>query len=208
MRVRSAVAVLVAAFAGSALAQAQPTAPAEAPKPLTMEKSSVPGTVGGGQAEQVTAKVKAIDVEKRLLTLKGPKGHVETFEVGPEVKNLAQVKVGDLVVVNYWRGAVLEFLPPGTKAGPASAVVTGEAAAVGARPAATATATVQGTVKIKSIDERARTVTFVGEKGRTYTLNAGPTIDLSKAKVGMTFQATYKTGVAVAVEPAKKKAAK
>jgi len=206
MRVRSTVAVFFAVFAASALAQNQPAAPAAPPKPMTVEKSSVPGTVGGGQAEQITAKVKAIDVDKRLITLKGPKGEVDTFEVGPEVKNLAQVMVGDLVVVNFWRGAVLQFQPAGTKPTPPSAVVTGEAAAPGARPAAAAVATLQGTVKIKAIDEKTRVVTLVGEKGRIYKLTAGPTVDLSKAKVGMQFQATYKAGVAVAVEPAKKKA--
>ncbi|MCX5731077.1 MAG: hypothetical protein NTY18_06950 [Deltaproteobacteria bacterium] len=95
MRVRSTVAVFFAVFAASALAQNQPAAPAAPPKPMTVEKSSVPGTVGGGQAEQITAKVKAIDVDKRLITLKGPKGEVDTFEVGPDVKNLPQVKVGD-----------------------------------------------------------------------------------------------------------------
>jgi len=206
VRVRSVVALLAAAFTGTALAQAQPAAPAAAPKPMTVERSTVPGTVGGGQAEQVTATVKAIDVGKRLITLKGPKGEVDTFEVGPDVKNLAQVKVGDLVVVTYWRGAVLQFQPAGTKPTPPSAVVTGEAAAPGARPAAAAVATLQGTVRIKAIDEKTRVVTFVGEKGRIYRLTAGPTIDLSKAKVGMQFHATYKAGVAVAVEPAKKKA--
>ena len=206
MRVRTVVAFVAATFAGAALAQTQPAAPAAAPKPMTVEKSSVPGTVGGGQAEQITATVKAVDVGRRLIKLKGPKGEVDTFEVGPDVKNLAQVKVGDLVVVNFWRGAVLQFQPAGTKPTPPSAVVSGEAAAPGAKPAVSAVATLQGTVKIKAIDEKTRVVTFVGEKGRVYKLKAGPTVDLSKVKVGMQFQATYKAGVAVAVEPAKKKA--
>lgn len=56
---------------------------------------------------------------------------------------------------------------------------------VRSRPPAAAAATLQGTVKIKAIDEETRVVTLVGEKGRIYTLTAGPTIDLSKAKVGM-----------------------
>ena len=45
-----------------------------------------------------TSTVMAIDAKMRTATLKDADGVVETIEVSPEVKNLENVKVGDLVV--------------------------------------------------------------------------------------------------------------
>jgi Cu/Ag efflux protein CusF len=203
MRTRLFLAVALAAFAGTAMAQA-------ANQPLTVEGSTKPGIVGGGQSEQVTATVTAIDLDKRLVTLKNAKGESDTFEVGKDVKNLPQVKVGDRVVVDFWRGVALQFQPPGTPPTPPSAGVAGEAAAPGAKPGGEAVAQLQGTVTIKAIDAKTRVVTLETEKGRVFRLKAGPTIDLTKAKVGMQFLGTYTAGVAVNIQPApaKKKSAK
>jgi hypothetical protein len=43
------------------------------------------------------ATVTAIDQSTRMVTLKGPKGDSVTFKASEEVRNLAQVKVGDEV---------------------------------------------------------------------------------------------------------------
>ena len=40
----------------------------------------------------MTATVEEVDLEKRLITVKAPKGGVVTSEVGPRVKHLDQVK--------------------------------------------------------------------------------------------------------------------
>jgi Cu/Ag efflux protein CusF len=201
MRSRFFVAVALAALASTALAQA-------AQQPLTVQGSTKPGIVGGGQAEQVSATVTAIDVEKRLVTLKNAKGESDTFEVGKDVKNLPQVKVGDKVIVDFWRGVALQFQPPGTPPTPPTAGAAAETAAPGARPGGEAVAQVSGTVTIKAIDEKTRIVTLETEKGRVFRLKAGPTIDLSKAKVGMQFLGTYTAGVAVNIQPAPAKKAK
>jgi hypothetical protein len=202
--------LLAAACAVALAAPAVAQAPAKEAAPMTAERTSKPGTVAGGEVEQVTATVTAIDVEKRLVTLKNAKGEEDTFEVGKDVKNLPQVKKGDRVVVDFWRGVALQFQPPGTPPTAPTAGAAGETAAPGARPGGEAVAQISGTVTIKAIDEKNRIVTFVGEKGRVFRLKAGPTIDLSKAKVGMQFLGTYTAGVAVNIQPAPaaKKAAK
>jgi hypothetical protein len=201
MRSRFFVAVALAAFASTALAQA-------AQQPLTVEGSTKPGVVGGGQAERVTATVTALDLDKRLITLKNAKGESDTFEVGKDVKNLPQVKVGDRVIVDFWRGVALQFQPPGTPPTAPAAGVAGETAAPGARPGGEAVAQISATVTIKAIDAKTRMVTLETEKGRVFRLKAGPTIDLTKAKVGMQFLGTYTAGVALAVTPAPAKKGK
>ena len=63
--------------------------------------ASSPGKATVARRVTVTASVEAIDVANRHVTLKGPRGNVFELAVDPEVRNLDQVKVGDLVVVHY-----------------------------------------------------------------------------------------------------------
>ena len=49
----------------------------------------------------VTAKVEAIDLQKRTVTLRGPQGNAVTLKVDEQVKKFDQVKVGDEVVVRH-----------------------------------------------------------------------------------------------------------
>ena len=100
----------------------------DAAKPVTVEKSTQTGTVAGGAVEQVTATVTAIDLTTRMVTLKTKSGE-ETIRVGEEAKNLAQVKVGDRVVVTLNMGLVLSMQAPGSKAVAPAAVVSAGAAA-------------------------------------------------------------------------------
>ena len=51
--------------------------------------------------EEVSATVTSVDQATRMVGLKAADGSTSAFEVGPEVKNLAQVHVGDKVVVSY-----------------------------------------------------------------------------------------------------------
>ena len=43
----------------------------------------------------VTATVEAVDLDNRIVTVKGPEGNLVDIKAGDQVKNLAQVKVGD-----------------------------------------------------------------------------------------------------------------
>jgi len=176
-----------------------------APAPMTVERSTVKGTAAGGQVEQVTGTVTAIDLAKREVTVKGPKGRVETMTVGPDAKNLDQVKVGDKVVVRFYRGVALTYLPPGTPAPGTEVSGTAEAAPKGAKPGGEAQVTVRGTVTVKAIDMKSRIVTLVGPEGGEYRVKAGSEVQLDKLKIGDKIYAVYQEGIALSVEPAKSK---
>ena len=47
--------------------------------------------------------MKKIDYKTRMVTLVGADGEPFTIKAGDEVKNLAQVKVGDEVVATYYQ---------------------------------------------------------------------------------------------------------
>ena len=65
----------------------------------------------------VTATVVAVDQKTRAVTLKSSDGHEYTFIAGDEVKNLAQVKKGDLVKTTYRESLIYEVKKGGTAAG-------------------------------------------------------------------------------------------
>ena len=55
------------------------------------------------------ATITAIDVPKRLVTLKGQDGDVFEVEAGPEIRNLEKLKVGSVVVATYTESLALEI---------------------------------------------------------------------------------------------------
>lgn len=179
----------------------------DAAKPLTVYKTTKPGTVGGGRVESVTATVTAVDAANRTVTLKGKKD-TETVKVGPEVKNFDQIKVGDRVVVSVAQNLTLVWKGADAKAKDASVTVTGDTAAKGEKPAGDVKATIKGTVTTQKIDMKTRTVTVVGPQGRQFQIVAGPDVQLEKLKVGDKLDAEYTERVAVDVQPAPAKKAK
>jgi hypothetical protein len=85
---------------------------------IFVRKSSAPPAAGETQAvgvaprgkkpaavvvdtTELTAKVKAIDYDKRTVTLEGPEGKTKTIKVDPRVKRLREVKVGDELVIRH-----------------------------------------------------------------------------------------------------------
>ncbi|HET8722768.1 MAG TPA: hypothetical protein VFM53_01100 [Anaeromyxobacteraceae bacterium] len=179
----------------------------DAAKPLTVYKTTKPGTVGGGRVESVSATVTAIDAANRTVTLKGKKD-TETVKVGPEVKNFDQIKVGDQVVVSVAQDLTLVWKGADAKTKDATVTVTGDTAAKGERPAGDVKATIKGTVTTQKIDMKTRTVTVVGPQGRKFEIVAGPEVQLEKLKVGDKLDAEYTERVAVDVQPAPAKKAK
>ena len=60
-------------------------------------------------SSSVTATITAIDAKSRAITLKGPQGNEKTVVAGPEVKNFAQMKVGDQVLFDKYSGSKLRM---------------------------------------------------------------------------------------------------
>jgi hypothetical protein len=151
----------------------------------------------------VTAKVEAIDQTTRMVTLKGPAGNLVSFTADPAVKNLAQVKVGDEVTVNYYESLVLRVLKP-EEASVNEAGAGIAAAKPGEKPAGIGAREVTVTVTIEGIDKAAGTVTFKGPTGNVNTVRAEDPKNLEKIKVGDRVAVTYTEAVAVSVDAVKK----
>ena len=81
----------------------------------------------------MTAIVTAINHATREVTLKKDDGTEVTFVASEDVKNLPQVKVGDVLHVVYAEALAYEVRKGGTTAAPATAIAGG-AAELGQRP--------------------------------------------------------------------------
>jgi hypothetical protein len=118
---------------------------------------------------QVTAKIDAIDLPERLVSLSGS-GGTATISVAPEVRNLEQVQVGDEVVVSYYEGIAAQMRKRGApNEGFANSAATVRAPE-GGRPARAVGQRIATTVRIESVDTSRNTVTFRRQDGLVRTL--------------------------------------
>ena len=152
-----------------------------------------------------TATVEAVDQSTRMVTLKGPEGNSVTFKASEEVRNLAQVKVGDEVKLAYYESLAVRVLKK-EEAFPAA----GESAAMvrakpGEKPGGVVGAETSVNATITAIDKKAKTATLKGEDGKSVTVTPRDPKNLEKVKVGDRLVITYTEAVAVKVEKAEKK---
>ena len=151
-----------------------------------------------------TATVQAIDLDKRLVTLKGEKGNVFELKVGEEAKNLPQVKVGDLVTVKYYESLAFEVTKPGQPVG-VGATAGVATAKPGEKPAALAAGQVTITATVEAIDAKKHYVTLKDPEGKTREIKVKNPKNLVNVKVGDQVAIAYTEALAIEVKTVKKK---
>ena len=157
-----------------------------------------------GGVVTVTAKIIAIDQATRMVTLQGPSGRKVTMKVGDQVKNLAQVKAGDELVVKYAE-AVSIALEKSDAGRSQTTTTTGPVTApAGARPGiAEATQTVV-VAAVQSVDAGKNMVVLEGPNGNYVEVKVQNPAVLKDVKAGDKVKATYTEAMVVEVVPAKK----
>jgi hypothetical protein len=148
----------------------------------------------------VSATVVAIDHKKRTVTLRGPEGNDETLTLGPEVRNLPQVRKGDEVVATYYESVALKLRKPGEATPGVVAAEDAVRAAPGEMPGAAAGGTVTVTATVEKVDRRKQLVTLKGPQGKVVTVKVADPERLAKVKVKDLVEITYTEAVAIAVE--------
>lgn len=156
-----------------------------------------PAVVTPGTA-QIVATIEAVDAARRSVTLKGPKGAAQTMTVSEQVRNLAQVKVGDRVLVTYVQALALQL----KKAGAGVREREGGArAAPGEKPAGAAGRELMAVADVVAVNYARQTVTLRGPQ-QTVTLTVPDAAQLRSITTGDQVQATYTEAFAVAVKAA------
>jgi hypothetical protein len=153
---------------------------------------------------EITATVDAIDLATRTVTVSDGAGNEYVVEAGPEVRNLAQVEVGDDVVVSYYSALAAAFKKPGEAAPGVQVDAAAARAPAGERPAAATGKRVTATIVIDSVDAAENTVTFTGPNGlRTVLVESSAGQEFIKQlKKGDEVELTYTEALAISVEPA------
>lgn len=201
-----AVSLLALSFGGMAIAEEKTPAAAATTDTAPAAKPKRKRTaVKKEQTTTVTATVQALDLEKRIVTLKGPKGNIFDLKVGPRAKNLKQVKVGDEVVITYYESVAYRLLKPGEAPVPTTQTDVVETAKQGAKPAGVAGSQTTLTATIEALDLKAQTATLKGPDGKTVTIKAKDPKNLEAVKVGDEVVITYTEALAISVEKAPKK---
>ncbi|RDI97594.1 hypothetical protein DVT68_14965 [Dyella solisilvae] len=170
--------------------------------------SSTVHTTAGELARQektLTATVVSIDHDKRLITLRGPSGHEETIEAGPEVKNFDQIKPGDQVSAHFQAALALQILPADGHHQLGTEVEGGTTTAPkGSTPGMTTGHSITVTTKLTALDLKNHTVTLTGEDGHERVIEVKDPerqAQLNRLKVGDLVSITYVEALAITVTP-------
>jgi Cu/Ag efflux protein CusF len=189
-------AALLGAASLPAFAQTQPAANA------AVMAASSPGQATLAATVSVSARVEAIDQASRKVTLKGPKGNLNTLTAGPDVRNFDQVKVGDMVTVRYVEALTLTLKKGGKELRGSTETPVAARAPAGERPAGVVANQTEVTANVIAVDAKTQTVTLKGPK-QTVELKVPDAGQFNLIKVGDQIQAVYTEAVALSVEPAK-----
>jgi hypothetical protein len=162
--------------------------------------ATAPGKGVAANVVEITATVQAVNKADRTVTIKGPKGNVETITAGPEVKNFDQIKVGDQVVLRYVEALSLELKKGGKAPVERTDSTMAGTAKPGEKPAAGVGRQVQVTANVVAVDAATQTVTLKGPQ-RTVNLHVGDPAQFKLVKVGDQVEATYTEAMALSVEP-------
>lgn len=181
----------VAACALALAACATDTVPAGPPPSGTLAEQTV----------TASATVEKIDQKTRQVTLRRADGSTVSFKAGPEVRNLAQVKKGDEVVVAYHESLAYEVRRAGEATPGAELAEAAARAEPGQRPGAMGAQQLTVTSTIEAIDRRAGTVTLKRADGETFTTKVRDPSKLELVRVGDLVTLTYTEAIAVSVEP-------
>jgi hypothetical protein len=164
--------------------------------------ASAPGKGAIAETVKVQATITAIDKKPRDVKLKGAKGDEITVTAGPEVKNFDNMKVGDLVTVEYLRALALELKKGGGLVVQRTEQAGGAAAKPGEKPAGAAGRQVKVVADVVDVDPATQTVKLKGPQ-RTVDLHIADPEQFKRVAKGDQVEATFTEAVAVAVTPAK-----
>ena len=163
-------------------------------------------TNGGvvGASVTVTATVTSVDQKTREVSIKTDDGKKYSFIAGDNVKNLAQLKKGDVITAVYTEAIAYQVRKHNKQTGVEVTDATASAAP-GQKPAGAVMQQTTVAVTITAIDPTIPTVTFKGPQGNSRTIKVKDPQKLVGVKVGDIVDITYTEAIAIKVDQAPKK---
>jgi len=172
--------------------------------------SSSPETAPQAHGEvagiKISATVESVDLKSRKITLKGAKGNSETYIVGEEVKRLAEIKVGDVITLDYKVAAIAELRPPTEeeKKNPVLLAQGADRAPSSKPPGAAFARAVRVVAFVEAVDARSQTFSIRGPLGGLIEIPVSDPAMLSSVKVWQAVVVTFVESALLTVEPGSK----
>jgi len=194
------------ARASVAPAETPKTEPAPAPAAAPAETPVVAAPAEDGpvagvleKTQTATATVTAIDLEARRVTMRNEEGKTFSIVCGPEVRNLPQVKVGDIVTCEYRESIAYEVKKPGDATPGATSASAAGRAPEGSMPAAAAGKVVTITATIVAIDRENMRVSLQASDGSVAVVQVRDADKLARVSVGELVEITCSEALAISV---------
>jgi len=153
----------------------------------------------------IEAKVEAIDLQERVVTLRGPMGNLVTLKVDNNAKRLNEIKRGDTVEATYWTYMLSEFRDPTPEEEKDPIVVYADANIASAEkpPGVRAGIIVRAVVTVEIINRVDKLVTIKGPRGKYITLPVKDESLLEDLQVGEIGVVTYAEALALSIKKIK-----
>lgn len=149
------------------------------------------------------ATVVTIDQKTRVVSLKNAEGKIFDVAVSSAVKNLAQVKAGDIVVTEYTKALAIK-LKKGAGIRSTTESTDAKRAASGEKPAGVVGREIDFVADVINVDVKTKTITLKGARGKIVDLKIDDPKIINEIKNGDQIEGTYVEALAIAVLPAKK----
>ena len=190
---------LAALFAGTSLANAQPSPTTGASKPVVIDAA-----VSDNRYQLYEGEVVKIDKKTRTITFKNKEGESK-FVAGPEITNFAQIKKGDRVNVSYELAVAIELIK--TKSdGVRTKVETNTVTKSRADEKPSETITNQTTIiaDIVEVNREKKLVSVKGPSGKITTVTVKNPALLADVNVGEQVKVIYFDAMAASITTPKK----
>lgn len=152
------------------------------------------------QSMTVSALVEAIDHETRVVTVRKPDGEAIVFTADDEVRNLAQVSVGDYLIAEYVETVSIDVMEnPGIEAD-AAEISAETRTEEGEMPGFAAMDSTVVTATVEAINLEMNTFKLKESDGEIYEYTARNPENLKRASVGDLVVITVTASVVVVVE--------
>lgn len=189
------------------LATAGITAHAQTAAPAAKQAAAQPVPVAA-EVVVLTATVDSVDAKTRTVVLKNDQGQLAPMKIGKNVPDFANIKKGDIFVVEYAQAVAVGLVaaPKGTQPGVSATRAVKVQDAANKKPFAEETDTIYATAKIKSVDAKARTAVLSTPDGKVLKVKVDKAVlGLENFKAGDEVLVEYVQDIAIGfVKPAKK----
>nr|WP_315594640.1 hypothetical protein [uncultured Cupriavidus sp.] len=165
-----------------------------------VDKVSGVGASKTTKTVKASATVVAIDAATRTISIKNKQGKVTDLQVGEDVRNFEQLRVGDTVTVEYTQALSVNLARQSGMRSSTEREIS-DRAAPGARPGGMVGREVTVTADVVAVNAKTGMVTLKGPRGKMVDLHVEDPQQLKAVRRGDQVQAVYTEALAISVTP-------